>query len=76
MGISNTIFLFYQPYFKAVNLQFELYGIIIAIFSIFTAFTALYAHKIEKKLGIKGSLIFIPVLLIISLFGASLFFFG
>lgn len=74
LGVSNTIFIMYQPYFRATNLPLYMYGIIFAIFSIFTAVTALKAHEIENKLGVYRSLILMPVFLVISLIGAGIAF--
>ncbi|MBU1201267.1 MAG: MFS transporter [Nanoarchaeota archaeon] len=74
LGISSTIFLFYQPYFKATNLPLYLYGVVFAIFSLFTALAALKVQDVEKKLGIFGSLLIMPVFLVISLIGASFVF--
>jgi len=74
LGISNTIFIMYQPYFRATNLPLYYYGIVFAIFSIFTGIASLKAHKIENKLGVYKSLLIMPIFLILSLIGASFVF--
>jgi len=73
-GISNTIFMIYQPYFKATKLPLYSYGIIFAILSVITALTSLKAHIIEKKIGMYKSLLMIPIFLAISLLGSSILF--
>lgn len=74
IGVLNTVFVIYQPYFRATKLPLYLYGIAFAIFSIFAGLAALKAHDIEKKLGVFGSLIIMPLFLVGSLIGASLVF--
>lgn len=74
LGISNTIFIIYQPYFRATSLPLYYYGYIFAAFSIFTAIAALKAHYIENKIGVYWSLILMPLFLAFSLIGASLVF--
>ncbi|MFO8016720.1 MAG: MFS transporter [Candidatus Woesearchaeota archaeon] len=74
MGFSNTIFIIYQPYFRATDLPIGNFGIVFAVFSIVTAFAALKAHNMEKRLGIYYSLLIMPVLIILSYFGAGAFF--
>ena len=73
LGVSNTIFTFYQPYFRATDLPLSTYGIIFAVFSIFTAISALHVQEVEKKLGVYRSLLIMPIFLALSLLGASLF---
>ena len=46
----------------------------IAVFSIFTALAALKADAIERKLGIFGSLLIMPLFLVGALFGAGIVF--
>ncbi len=73
-GVSNTIFLMYQPYLNTTGLPLKFFGFVFAAFSIFTAITALKAHDIEKRLGIFGSLLIMPIFLVLSLIGSSIFF--
>jgi len=73
-ALMNIIFRAYQPYFREVNLSLPLYGVMFALFSGFAAITALYAHKIEHKLGIKWSLIIMPLLLTIAFIGGGAVF--
>jgi len=74
LGISSTVFVIYQPYFRATTLPLQYYGYIFAAFSIFAAFTALKAHDIEKKIGVYWSLLLMPLFLVGALIGASLVF--
>ena len=74
MGVSNTIFFMYQPYFRATSLPLYYYGYVFAAFSIFTAFASLKAHDIEKRIGIFSSLLLMPLFMVFSLLGASLSF--
>jgi MFS family permease len=74
MGVSNTIFVMSQPYFNATDLPLYSFGIIFAAFSVITGLVALKAHYIEEKLGVYGSLLIIPIFLIIALLGAGTFF--
>jgi MFS family permease len=73
-GISGTIFIMYQPYFRATALPLSYYGYIFAAFSIFAAFASLKAHYIERKIGVYWSLLLVPILLAGSIVGASLVF--
>ncbi|MFH1211370.1 MAG: MFS transporter [Candidatus Woesearchaeota archaeon] len=74
LGISNTIFIMYQPYFRATTLPLYYYGYVFAAFSIFTAITALKAHYIERKIGVYWSLLLMPLFLACALIGGSLVF--
>jgi MFS family permease len=74
MGIADTIFINYQPYFRATNVPLYLFGIIFAIFSIVHGLSALKAEAIEKKIGVFGSLLLMPILLICTLLSASMIF--
>lgn len=74
MGVSNTIFIIYQPYFRATELPLYTFGIVFALFSMITAFAAVKAHAIEKRLGIFYSLLVMPLLLVGALLGAGIFF--
>jgi MFS family permease len=74
LGVSNTIFIMYQPYFMATSVPLVYYGYIFAAFSVFAAVAALGAHYIEKKIGIYWSLLLMPILLAASLIGASAVF--
>lgn len=74
-GFSNTLYMIYQPYFSETGLTLQSFGLIFAYFSIFTAIGAHQAHRIEKYLGIKKSLILIPVLIFISYIFSGYYFF-
>ncbi|MCK5107210.1 MAG: MFS transporter [Nanoarchaeota archaeon] len=74
LGISNIAFMIYQPYFRATNLPLPQYGVVFAIFAIFTGIASLKAHKIENKLGVFKSLIFIPIFLVITFLGVGISF--
>ncbi|MBT7902582.1 MFS transporter [Candidatus Woesearchaeota archaeon] len=74
LGVSNTIFLMYQPYFRETALPLNSFGIIFAIFSIFTALASLKAHYLEEKLGVFKSLLIMPLFLVAALIFSSIFF--
>ncbi len=74
MGVSNTIFYMYQPYFRATGLPLYAYGIVFALFSIFTAVTSLKADDMEKRIGIFYSLLLMPLFMVAALVGASMAF--
>jgi MFS family permease len=74
LGISNTIFVLYQPYFRATFIPLSYYGYIFAAFSIFAAIASLKAHDIEQKLGVYWSLVVMPLFIAFSLIGASFVF--
>jgi MFS family permease len=65
----------YQPYFKLSGLDIAYFGIVFASFQVVAAFSSKYAHKIEKKLGQKYSLIMLIFLLTGSYFLMSNFVF-
>jgi MFS family permease len=73
LAVSNTIFIIYQPYFRATSVPLIYYGYIFAAFSIFAALTSLKAHQIEQKLGVYWSLLLMPIFLACALIGASSF---
>ncbi|MDK2885746.1 MAG: hypothetical protein PWP54_304 [Thermosipho sp. (in: thermotogales)] len=59
--VVGTIFFFYlQNYFLSLGInQFQI-GIIMAFSGIFSAIMSYFTHRVEKKLGLKRLLIFIP----------------
>lgn len=59
----NSALRLYQPYFVAINIPLFWFGIILASFQIFSAFSGKYSYKVEHRLGAKKS-IFLIVLLI------------
>ena len=64
--ISSGVILlkwFIQPYFKLVGLRIEFFGIILALFNLFTVFVSLNAHSIESKIGKRNLLIGFPFLM-------------
>ena len=74
LGISGTIFVLYQPYFRATEVPLQYYGYIFAAFSVFAAIASLKAHYIEQKVGVYWSLVLMPLLLAFTLIGGSLVF--
>ncbi len=54
---TRTVVWFSQPYFKLVGLPLPYFGIVIGLLNYSVAMFSLYAHKVEKFLGRKGSLI-------------------
>jgi len=74
MGFSNVIFFLYQPYFLETGIPIRLYGFIFAFFSLFTALFSYYAHKIDSRLGIKNTLLLMPILVSLSYLFGSIFF--
>ncbi|MEA3430156.1 MAG: MFS transporter, partial [Nanoarchaeota archaeon] len=74
MGVADTIWINYQPYFRAINLPVVWFGILFAAFSVMTAISALKADYIERKFGVSGSLLLMPLLLIGALLFAGMFF--
>lgn len=73
-GLSNLVFIFYQPYFNAVGIEQNYYGLIFAGLSIPTFFAAFFAEDIEKRLGLRVSLILMPVMLALTFIFSSVFF--
>jgi MFS family permease len=71
LGVSNVIYMIYQPYFKDVLLPLPMYGIIFAMMSVFAGLAALYAHKWEARAGMGWTLVLIPIFLAVSLLGAG-----
>lgn len=61
LGVSNLIFMIYQPYFRATNVSLPMFDLIFAAFSVFAAFAAWNAHDFERRLGIIGSLLIMPL---------------
>ena len=74
MGLSNIIFVYYQPYFNETNVPLFYYGIIFAFLSIITAIVNFNIEFIEKKLGVYRTLIFMPILLGLSYLFSGYFF--
>jgi len=74
LGVSSLIFITYQPYFKATGLPLRYYGYVFAAFSIMAAATSLKAHIIEERVGVRWSLVLMPLLLAASLIGGSIIF--
>lgn len=64
----QTVFMFYQPYFKLTGLDVALFGFAFAGFNIVSALGSRYADGLEKKLGMKNSLVLLMVLVASSIF--------
>jgi MFS family permease len=65
----------YQPYMKEVGVPLSLFGVVFASFHLFAALVSKYADKIEKALKENLTLLFMPVLVIISFVLMSRFLF-
>jgi MFS family permease len=65
----------YQPYMKEVGVPLSLFGVVFASFHLFAALVSKYADKIEKTLRENLTLLFMPVLVIISFILMSRFLF-
>jgi len=74
LGIQEAIFRFYQPYFRSTGLPLIYFGVAFAFFSLVAAVSAWYSHKIEEKLGVYRTLIFMPLLMLISSFFSATIF--
>ena len=68
----------YQPYFVLSGIDIVYFGILFALFQLFTALVAKYASDIEHYLGRKLSLILLPIFLALSylLMGFFVFWFS
>lgn len=78
LGFNQTALWLYQPYMKLGGLDIFYFGIVFASFQAIAALSSKYAHKIEEKLGEKGSIIMLAVLVAASLLlmGNFVFLFG
>jgi len=74
VGVSNLVFMIYQPYFRATEVHLSYYGYIFAALSIFAALASWKAHYVEQKIGVYWSLLLMPLFLVCSLIGGSLVF--
>lgn len=76
--LTNVALWLYQPYFVLSGVDILYFGIIFALFAIFTAVIAKYASQIEQTLGRKLSLVLLPILLALSYFfmGTIVFWFS
>jgi MFS family permease len=70
-----TMFWFIQPYLLATKIPLGLFGIILAIFLLSASFFSWNAHRLEKILGRKKSLILLIILPAIGYFLLSSFWF-
>ncbi|HKL44377.1 MAG TPA: MFS transporter [Candidatus Absconditabacterales bacterium] len=77
-GLNNIALWFYQPYFELSGLDIVYFGFIFAAFQIFAGISGKYAHRIERLLGEKKSIVLLLILLGISyiLMGKFVFAFG
>jgi MFS family permease len=65
----------YQPYMKMVGVPLSLFGIVIASFHLFSALMSRYAHRIERGLKERLTLLVMPILVVISFLLLSRFLF-
>ncbi len=65
-GLNNIALWFYQPYFELAWLDIIYFGIIFAAFQIFAGISGKYAHRIERLLWEKKSIVLLLILLGIS----------
>ena len=59
-------FWLYQPYLQQINIPVLYFGIIYALLMVGSAIVSVKAYKIEKKIGMRNSLLIIPIILGIS----------
>lgn len=68
-----SLFFYLQNYWKGIGYTEFQIGIVFAVSALFSGLTSLGAHKIEKKLGgEQGIVVFVPLFLIIALWGVAL----
>lgn len=65
-GFFNIEFWLKQRYMEFIGLPIIYFGVVFAVVNIFSGLGAKYAKEIEEKLGVKTSLILIPVVPIIT----------
>jgi len=56
----------WQPYLKSIAVPILYFGIVYAVIDVVSGFVSKHSHKIEKKIGIKSSLLAIPLVLALS----------
>lgn len=71
--IAATIYYYSQKYFGDMNYMKVMIAVILLLDNVVQAFASKVSYKLEEKLKVKGVLILIPLLYVISLLG--LFFF-
>jgi MFS family permease len=59
-------FWLWQPYLKSISLPIVYFGLVYATIDLVSGFTSKQSHKIEQKIGVKSSLVIIPIILAIS----------
>jgi hypothetical protein len=52
---SHVYFYFQQPYLRAVGVPLWLFGVIFATTKVVTASTAMVAHRVDRRLGVRGA---------------------
>jgi len=65
-GLNNIALWFYQPYFELAGLDIMYFGVIFAAFHIFAGISGKYAHRVERLLWEKKSIVLLLILLWIS----------
>ncbi len=78
LAFSRAVFWLYQPFLVSVGVNVVYFGIIFAGINLFVSLGSNWAHRIEKRLGEKNSLILIPTLMVLSFmfFSFESIFFG
>lgn len=61
-------FWLWQPYLNLVGFSIGLFGILYAVINLVSGLAAKYAHKIESKVGMRISLLAVPMIFAIGLF--------
>lgn len=69
MMFLTCLYFYLQTFWKAEGWNELQIGGFLVIASVFSATTGLLAGRIEKKIGVRGIVIFLPILLLISLWG-------
>lgn len=69
MMFLTCLYFYLQTFWKAEGWNELQIGGFLVIASVFSATTGLLAGRIEKKIGVRGIIIFLPILLLISLWG-------
>jgi MFS family permease len=68
-------FFLWQPYLKLTGLAIAFFGIFYAVERIISGLVSRYAHRIELKIGMRASLLLIPLFLALAFISESQFIF-
>lgn len=72
MMFLTCLYFYLQTYWKAEGRNELQIGGYLAVASVISAVTGIMAGRIEKRIGIRGILLFLPILLILSLWGLGI----